>query len=173
VAARRIPVETDLMINSLRTNTTLPFLRAFRQAPWRTQTQAVAAWSVILMAVFVLGGLYLAVASRAAAAGRDLQTLEARKAAILLENDQLRSELAHLQSVDRLARRALELGYLPAQTAQIEYLRVDSYPYHMVTSPPPRAAELPQPPANSLAQLGSWLASVLRGWMAVAPQAGG
>jgi hypothetical protein len=154
------------MITSMRPNYTNPFLRAFRQAPWRTQTQAVAAWSVTLLVVMVLGGLYLTVASRAAAAGRDLQALEARKAALILDNDQLRAELAELRSVDRLAQRALALGFRPAEAGQIEYLAVNNYPYAAQTTPPPRAAALAPMPENSLAQLSHWLANLLQGLMA-------
>jgi hypothetical protein len=158
--------ETEMMISSMRATYTNPFLRAFKQAPWRTQTQAVAAWSVILLVVMVLGGLYLTVASRAAAAGRDLQSLEVRKAALTLENDELRAELAELRSVTRMVERARALGFQPAQPAQIEYLAVDSYPHVAQTSPPPRAAEVPPMPENTLAQLGDWLAGVLQGLMA-------
>jgi hypothetical protein len=158
----------EQMITSMRTNSTFtnPFLRAFRQAPWRTQTQAVAAWSVTLLVVMVLGGLYLTVASRAAAAGRDLQGLEVRKTALTLENDELRAELAELRSVDRLVTRALAMGFKPAQPEQIEYLAIDSYPYLAETAPPPRAAEVAPMPENSLAQLSDWLAGVLQGLMA-------
>jgi hypothetical protein len=161
------------MITTMRPNYTNPFLRAFKQAPWRTQTQAVAAWSVILLVVMVLGGLYLTVASRAAAAGRDLQALEARKTALTLENQQLRAELANLRSVDRLVKRALALGFQPAQPGQIEYLAVNDYPYAAQTAPPPRAAAVAPMPENSLAQLSNWLANMLQGLMAARVSSGG
>jgi hypothetical protein len=154
------------MITSMRTTYTNPFLRAFKQAPWRTQTQAVAAWSVILLVVMVLGGLYLTVASRAAAAGRDLQSLEIRKAALALENDELRAELAELRSVNRMVERSLALGFQPAQPGQIEYLSVANYPHVVQTAPPPRAAEVAPMPENTLAQLSDWLAGVLQGLLA-------
>jgi hypothetical protein len=154
------------MITTMRPNYTNPFLRAFKQAPWRTQTQAVAAWSVTLLVVMVIGGLYLTVASRAAAAGRDLQRLEVRKTALALETDRLRARLAELRSVDRLVQRALVLGFQPAQPGQIEYLAVNDYPYAAQTSAPPRAAEVPAMPENSLAQLSDWVANMLQGLMA-------
>ncbi len=160
------------MIDTMPTHYPAPLLRAFKQAPWRTQTQAVAAWSVTLMAVMVLGGLYLAVASRAAAAGRDLQRLEARKTELIQSNDELRAQLAALSSVTRLADRARAMGFQPAQPEQIEYLRIDHYPLAAQTTPPPRAAELPPQPRNSLAQLSDWLLQALQGLM-LAAQAGG
>ena len=64
------------MFNTMRSQYTAPFMRAFKQAPWRSQTQAVAILSVTLLTVAVVGGFYLAVAARAATAGRDLQAFE-------------------------------------------------------------------------------------------------
>jgi hypothetical protein len=131
------------------------FLRAFPQAPWRTQTQAVAAWAITLLIVAVLGGLYLAVAARAGTAGRDLQFYEVRKAELIRANDELRASLAQLRSVTRLANRARELGFLPAQPDQIDYLAVPSYPYP-AASPVVAAAPLAPPPT-----LSQWLVATL------------
>lgn len=162
------------MIDTMPANPyTLPLLRAYKQAPWRTQTQAVAAWSVTLLAILVLGGLYLAVASRAAAAGRDLQSLEVRKSALTLENDELRAQLARLSSVTRLADRAHALGFQTARPEQIEYLPVQQLPPVAQTTPPPRAAELPAQPNNTLVQLGRWLAQTLQGLVVAAQTARG
>ena len=149
------------MLDSVRDHYAVPLMRAFRQAPWRTQTQAVAAWSVILLAVLVLGGLYLQVASRAAVAGRDLQALEAEKVELVQQNAELRAELARLRSVVRLADRARALGFVPAGPANIEYLAVPDYPHTVQTSPPPRAVIPPAPP-TTLAQITGWLVQTLQ-----------
>lgn len=130
----------------------MEFSRAFPQAPWRTQTQAVAAWAITLLIVAVLGGLYLAVAARAGTAGRDLQYYEARKAELLRANNELRAALAQLRSVTRLANRARELGFLPAQPDQIDYLAVPNYP-HPQEATTVAAPVTPAPPAT----LGQWL----------------
>jgi len=140
---------------------TVPFLRAFRQAPWRTQTQAVAAWAIILLIVAVLGGLYLSVASRAATAGRDLQNLELRKAALLQGNDELRAELARLRSTTYLYDRARGMGFYPAQDDQIEYLSINNYPAAVLAPPPPVAAA----PPTQMAALGSWFVETLNHWL--------
>ena len=68
------------MINTMRSQYAAPFMRAFKQAPWRSQTQAVAILSITLLTVAVVGGFYLAVAARAATAGRDLQAFEGKTA---------------------------------------------------------------------------------------------
>ncbi|MDW8326101.1 MAG: hypothetical protein RMK99_06010 [Anaerolineales bacterium] len=91
--------------------------------------QVIAALSVGLMILLVVGGLYLAVASRAANAGRDLQRLEAAKASLLIENDRLRAQLAELRTMNRMAARALELGFVPAGPDRVEYVAVPNYPH--------------------------------------------
>jgi hypothetical protein len=143
----------------------VPLMRAFRQAPWRTQTQAAATIAVVLLAVLVVGGLYLRVAARAATAGRDLQSFEAAKVELTQQNDELRAELARLRSVTRLADRARELGFQPAQPEQIEYLAVADFPHQAASSPPPRASTLPRP-RSELAQIVDWLAQTLQGLVA-------
>jgi len=95
------------MIDTMRTHYAAPILRAFKQAPWRSQTQAVAMLSITLLTAAVVGGFYLAVAARAATAGRDLQKLEARKVELLQDNDELAAQLANLRSINRLATRAV------------------------------------------------------------------
>ncbi len=143
-------------------------LRAFRQAPWRTQTQAVAAWSVTLLIIAVIGGLYLAVASRAGTAGRDLQRYEAEKAELIQANDELRAKLAELRSITRLANRARELGFVPAQPDEVEYVAVNNYPVTVQAAPAPAPA-----PAATTASLGDWLAHTLRQLVPRAEPGGG
>ena len=105
----------------------------------------------------VIGGLYLAVASRAGTAGRDLQQFEARKTELIQANDELRAKLAELRSVTRMANRARELGFLPAQAGQIEYLAVNNYPAQVVQAPAPE-----QTSASATVASKGWLAEVLQ-----------
>ena len=148
--------------NTMRTNPTAPLLRAFREAPWRTQTQAVAIVSILLLVAAVIGGFYLTVASRAATAGRDLQTLEYQKTQLALANGELTAQLAALRSVTRLADRAQALGFVPAQPGQIDYLPVPNYPYTAQAVEAPRAAA-PVETRSTLAQVADWLAQALQG----------
>src|ERR1700675_1256998 len=114
-ASRR---RSEPMIDTMRTHYAAPILRAFKQAPWRSQTQVVAMLSITLLTAAVVGGFYLAVAARAATAGRDLQSFEARKVALAQDNDELQAELAGLRSVTRLEARAQALGFQPAGDGQ-------------------------------------------------------
>ncbi|MGQ0605113.1 MAG: hypothetical protein ACT4QE_25830 [Anaerolineales bacterium] len=117
-----------------------PLYRVFKQAPWRTQTQILAALSIGLLILLVVGGLYLAVASRAGNAGRDLQNLETRKAELLRENDRMRAQLADLRSMNRMAARALELGFAPANPQQLLYVQVPDYPHPVTPNVTPATA---------------------------------
>ena len=110
-------------------------MRAFKQAPGRTQTQAFALLSIVLVVVLALGGLYLSVASRAATAGRDLQALEAEKAELTQSIDDLRADLAYLRSITSLSARAKALGFVPAQIEQVEYVTVVNFPATAATDP--------------------------------------
>jgi hypothetical protein len=151
------------MIETMRSNYTAPLARAFKEAPWRTQTQAVAIVSIFLLVVAIVAGFYLTVASRAATAGRDLQRLEAQKTVLIQANEELRAELSELRAVERMVQRALAMGFRPALPEQIHYVRVDNYPYTVQTTPPPRAVLPEPPPPSALAQVGEWLAQVLQG----------
>ena len=144
------------MIDTMRSSYAAPLLRAFRQAPWRSQTQAVAMLSITLLTAAVVGGFYLAVAARAATAGRDLQALEARKTELLQSNDELEAQLADLRSINRLAARAQALGFQPATGDELQYMRVDSFPKDVQLKPPPRAT-LPPPPPTTAQVLTDWL----------------
>jgi hypothetical protein len=142
---------------------TAQIFRTFKQAPWRQQTQGLAGLSIGLLILLVVGGLYLAVASRAGNAGRDLQRLEAQKAELVLENDRLRKELADLRSMTRMASRALELGFAPAQPEQIHYVAVSEYPQAepAAAAPPLAPAEAPARSASPLAWLRQTIDQVL------------
>jgi hypothetical protein len=168
-ASRR---DGEPMIQTMRSNYAAPLLRAFKQAPWRSQTQAVAMLSIALLTAAVVGGFYLAVAARAATAGRDLQSLEAQKTDLLQSNDELQAELANLRSINRLAARADALGLKPATSDQLQYMRVQSFPQDVQLKPPPRAVLPPPPPsywqiaATWLKQTGALLSTLAARWMA-------
>jgi hypothetical protein len=102
--------------------------RAFKQAPWRVQTQVIATLAALAVVIIALGGKYLAEASRAATAGRDVQFLQEQKATLNFAIDRQEADLAAAKSLTRLEARARELGYLPALPEQMEFLAVNGYP---------------------------------------------
>lgn len=130
--------------------------RAFRQAPWRVQTQVIATLAAAAVVVVALGGMYLAEASRAATAGRDVQTLQVKKAELELQIDRLQAQIAEAKAVARVEARARELGFAPVQKEQMEFLVVAGYPG---APPPPRAPAAEVPDYDE--SLGTWVAGML------------
>lgn len=144
------------MFNQMRQMYAARIIRVFKQAPWRRQAQTAAVWSMGLLLLAVVGGLYLAVAARSGTAGRDLQNLAVRKAELIQANDELRAQLAVLRSITRLEARARDLGFRPAGADEIEYVAVKNYPAVTAASPAP-AADVAVTPAS----LSDWLLSTL------------
>ncbi len=130
---------------------------ALRQAPWRTQTQATSLVLAVVLAVAVIGALYLAQASRTAAAGRRLQAMEQQRQALEQENEQLRAEIAALRSVPRLTGQAESLGYHPAGPNEVEYM--------LVKNVPPLAAPTPAPVLTT-SEIVPTYNETLEGWLA-------
>ncbi len=129
----------------------------FRQAPWRTQTQATSLVLAVVIMVVVIGALYLAQASRTATVGRRLQALEAQRRTLEQQNAQLRAEIAALRSVPRLTAEAERLGYHAARPDEVEYLFIKGAPPQPLPTPtPPLTVEQVVPRYRET--LPSWLA---------------
>jgi type II secretory pathway pseudopilin PulG len=111
--------------------------QAIRQAPWRTQTQASSLVLAVVVMVAVIGALYLAQASRTAAAGRRLQELEVQRQALEQQNAQLRAEIAALRSVPRLIAEAEEEGFHNARQDEVDYIVIEEVPASLGAPPTP------------------------------------
>ena len=94
---------------------------------WRPQRQALALGVLGLFVAIIIGGLYLSQSSSSSAIGRQLEELIAQRDDLEQANEQLRAEIASLESMPRLESRAQELGFVPADGSSIEYLVVDGY----------------------------------------------
>ena len=138
-----------------------------RQAPWRTQAQGSSLVLAVVVLVAVIGALYLAQASRTAAAGRRLQELKSQRQRLEQQNAQLRAEIAALQSVPRLTREAEAEGFHQATASEVQYLVVRG-----VAPPPnPDIIELPYTaatpaPQSDVAQYQETLPSYLQAELA-------
>ncbi len=94
---------------------------------WRPQRQALALATLGLFVLIIIGALYLSQSSSATALGRQLESLITQRDDLEQDNEQIRAEIASLQSMPRLQRRAEELDFHPAGAADIEYIVVDGY----------------------------------------------
>jgi hypothetical protein len=109
--------------------------------------------------VAVIGALYLAQASRTAAAGRRLQDLEEQRQQLEQQNAQLRAEIAALRSVPRLTREAEVLGYRPATANEVEYLPVEN------VAPPPEREVIAAPADPDAEDSVPAYDETLEGWL--------
>lgn len=135
--------------------------RAFKQAPWRVQVQLIASLAAGAIVIVALGGLYLTEASRAATAGRDVQSLQIEKAALEFAIDRQTALIAQAKAVARIEKRAQELGYAPAVIEQMDFILVEGYYGPQLAVPAatiePVAPVLP----NYNETLGTWFANQL------------
>ena len=100
---------------------------AFQQARWQPQRQVVALAALGFFIALILGALYLSQVASEATTNRRLADLWEVRDELERTNEQLRAEIASLESVPALQARAIELGFAIARQDQIEYLPVDGY----------------------------------------------
>lgn len=115
-----------------------------------TEAQAAMSWGVILLIIMFLGAVYLGQSSRTAAIGRNVQYLDYKLEEIQRVNSGIERDIAEAQALERLQQEAARMGFVPAQSTDIEYQVVENYPAAsaVTTSAPARETERPQPPGS-------------------------
>lgn len=103
------------------------YIHAYKVAPWRIQVRWAGSVSLGVLALTMVASLFLYISSRTAVAGREIQNLNAAIAVNQQVNTDLQTQLATLTSSSVMASRALELGFVPATTKDVEYLAVPGY----------------------------------------------
>ncbi len=134
--------------------------QAYRQAPWQRLRQW---WGLLLLggaALVLLAVLHLALVSRTAIVGREIELLRAEVNTARRQNIQLAAQYAELTAYDVMYARALALGYRKVPPEEQWYVYVDGY------SPPeaslsPAAAPAPASTTPSVAYTQSLLDWVL------------
>ncbi len=101
--------------------------QAFKQAPWRHQVLNTSRTALWIVGFVVLGGVYLAVNSKVASAGRELLVLERRHELLVRTNGELNATYAALISPEFMMERASYLGFRPALPTEIQYLPVEGF----------------------------------------------
>jgi len=105
----------------------LPYRHAVRQASWRIQRQWAGLFMLALLIFSMISALYLDVTSRAAIAGREIQSLRLELAVTQRLNADLETQLAVQLSKNDMADRARTLGFRPSLQGEIHYLIVPGY----------------------------------------------
>ena len=114
---------------------------------WRPQRQVIALATLGLFVLIIIGALYLSQSSAASTLGRQLEDMLAERDELQQENEQIRGEIAILQSMPRLQGRANEMGFVPADAADIRYIVIDGYNPDTTSAPieiQAEAAPLPE-----------------------------
>lgn len=101
---------------------------ALKKLPWLTEAQAALGWGIILVLIALLGAIYLSQTSRIAIVGRRVQLLQNDLDNLKRQNAEIETDIATAQSLGRLEAEARQLGFVPAQADNIEYLVVPGYP---------------------------------------------
>lgn len=132
-----------------------------RQTGWRPQRQAIALAVLGAFLALIMGGLYLSQVATEAARGREMRELLTRRDELERVNEELRVEIAELQSLERLRRRAQELGFVPAGRADQLFIVVEGYnPHRSQTVAPLQEVEDELPIYDE--SFGGWLQQQLR-----------
>ncbi len=115
--------------------------QAFKLAPWRGQLQSAGSAMLWVVALLLVGGMYLAVSAKVARAGRMVLALEDQRRELQRSNAELSARLAELTSPEILLGKADGMGFRPARPEEIEYLTVEGYvPEAPFVAPRPPAA---------------------------------
>lgn len=136
------------------------FVQAYRQAPWRIQTQRAVLLLIVAILAASIVWVMLTVTVQAAKAGLEIQIMEYKQEELQRQVSHLESVYAGLTAADRMEKRAQELGFEPVKPEAITYLTVPGYVGRqsvIQASPPSNQIEHPLiKPAYSLS-LWDWM----------------
>lgn len=102
-------------------------IQAYAEAPWRKQIQVILWFTLGVVFVSLIFGLYLNVSARSTAIGREIQSMQRTINRVQRENADLESQLAVLSSAREIEKRTQELNLQPASADQLVYIKVDGY----------------------------------------------
>lgn len=121
-------------------------VQAYRQAPWRIETQRGA----LLLVVAILGASVLwvmvSVTIQAASAGLEIQSLEDQQEQYQREIAGLRTRIGVQTSAAAMEKRAGDLGFKPVKPEDVTYMTIPGYKgREPVIQAPPPSANIAQP----------------------------
>jgi hypothetical protein len=152
-------------------------IHAYKNAPWRVQLQMIGGFSLIVVLVALVAGMYLNVTARAATIGREIQGMESTILELQRDNADLENQLGMLTSIRTMQERAEDLGFQPINPAEVTYITAPGYAGRQAVSlappPGPVVASASHLPAEYTQSLFDWLLEVTqnsmpaqsRGWL--------
>lgn len=134
--------------------------QTYAQAPWRKQLQLIGLFSLILVSIALVAGIYLNVSAKAAAVGREIQSMQDDIEELDREIEDLQSDLATILSASAMEARALQLGFTPLPAEQTVYLKIPGYvarqPVTLAPNPQRTLVSAPVLPAQFTESLFDW-----------------
>jgi cell division protein FtsL len=114
-------------------------IHAYKHAPWRVQLQLIGVFSLVVVVVALIAGVYLNVTARAATIGREIQAMEEDILELQHINADLENQLGLLTSIKTMERRAEELSFQTINPAAVLYVSVPGYAGRQAVTlaPPP------------------------------------
>ncbi|HRE49496.1 MAG TPA: hypothetical protein PLD47_17355 [Aggregatilineales bacterium] len=146
-----------------------PKTQVLPQTTARPPAQAAAVIGLAVVVAIIIGALYLAQATVTATTGSNLIQLQRTRDFLQRANSDSEAQIALKSSISTLRGRALELGFRPAEPADLVYLIVEGYtpnratPTPMITPTPARlydetfAGWLEQQWASLVMQFEAWM----------------
>ena len=102
-------------------------LQAYRNTPWRRQTQMLSRLAAVGVVFAFVMMVYTWMTSQAGTYGLHVQEYQRTALAAEQNIEDQRAHLADITSNEALAQRATEMGYIPADPNRVRYLEVDGY----------------------------------------------
>jgi len=99
----------------------------FGRSAFQPQNQFSTLVLLAVLIMLIFGGIYLSQVASYATTNREIETLIEQRDRLERTNEQIRAEIANLETVPRLLARAETLGFRPAEATDIEYIVVEGY----------------------------------------------
>jgi hypothetical protein len=99
-------------------------VRAYKEAPWRVQTRALAIGLVAVLGIAATLSLFIFTGAQAAQAGLQVQRLIGDRDILLRRIEAQQVELARLDSVGWYFEKAADLGFESVDPRQMTYIQV-------------------------------------------------
>jgi cell division protein FtsL len=103
------------------------FAQTYSQAPWRKQLQLAGLFTLVLVVVALVAGVYLSVSARSATVGRNVQKMQRSIDTLDREIEDRQSQLAILLSSGVMEKRARDLGFTQVDPEEVIYMSIEGY----------------------------------------------
>lgn len=135
---------------------------ALARTGWRPRNQVVTLGLLAIIITLIFAGIYLSQVASFAILNRDTLALIGQRDDLERRNEEIRGQIAELETVPRLLERAQALGFRLATASDIEYFVVNGYnPTRDITNAPLVAQTAATPAPIYDETFGGWIQAQL------------